>query len=55
MNDARVQVVLFEAVGGANENRGRAYDGTLTFSEASTTPGAPVVGSFHADLIQIGF
>lgn len=55
VNDARVQVVLFEAVNGANENRGRAYDGTLTFSEASTTPGAPVVGSLHAELIQIGF
>lgn len=53
VNDARVQLVLFDTVDGSNQ--GRAYDGTLTFTEASTAPGAPVVGTVHGELIQIGF
>jgi hypothetical protein len=51
VNDARVQLILFEG----DQNRGRAYDGTLTFTEAGATDGAAIEGSVHVELIQLGF
>jgi hypothetical protein len=53
INDARVQLVVVNTAD--NSVQGRAFDGTLTFTEAASIPGANVVGSVHAELINIGF
>ena len=61
VDDIDVQVLLFQLHPDANggpptsEIKGRAFDGTLTISQGTTTAGDPVVGSVHADFINVGF